>query len=552
MIKRFSSIVVFLFIIIPPACADELNIDSLFRRLTSIVDDKDYYVNRKEGRIKNLKELLKTPQLRDNQKYEINSKLYQEYKKYNLDTALHYLEKNKEIATQIQNKALLDETTLQIVDIYSSKSLFVESYNILNQLNPKYLSADLLEEYYRVYGYFTDRYGQNNEEYKYYEKSDLYRDSLLSVTKDILSMKYQILLAQDMFYKDQSEPAKEILLTLLQSTTDNDPERAAISYWLSVIYDREKSFDMEEKYLIISAICDITNAIKDNASLQRLAILYSERGDIDKAYKFITLAMDDAVQCNVKYRASEAMKSYPIINAAYQDKEARQKKELRIYLIFISILAIILGGAMFYIYAQMKRVSRIRKELYHSSVKLIELNQDIKESNKKLHDTNIQLIEANHVKEEYIVHFFNMCSEYIHKLDEYRKSLNKLATKNAMAELCIKLKSTTMVDSELQEFYKRFDNIFLNLFPTFVSEFNALLIEEEQFKLKNSELLNPELRIFALIRLGITDSVKIASFLRYSLNTIYNYRTKIRNKAAVSRDSFEKMVMKIGVIDDQN
>ena len=552
MIKRFSSIVVFLFIIIPPACADELNIDSLFRRLTSIVDDKDYYMNRKEGRIKNLKELLKTPQLRDNQKYEINSKLYQEYKKYNLDTALHYLEKNKEIATQIQNKALLDETTLQIVDIYSSKSLFVESYNILNQLNPKDLSADLLEEYYRVYGYFTDRYGQNNEEYKYYEKSDLYRDSLLSVTKDILSMKYQILLAQDMFYKDQSEPAKEILLTLLQSTTDNDPERAAISYWLSVIYDREKSFDMEEKYLIISAICDITNAIKDNASLQRLAILYSERGDIDKAYKFITLAMDDAVQCNVKYRASEAMKSYPIINAAYQDKEARQKKELRIYLIFISILAIILGGAMFYIYAQMKRVSRIRKELYHSSVKLIELNQDIKESNKKLHDTNIQLIEANHVKEEYIVHFFNMCSEYIHKLDEYRKSLNKLATKNAMAELCIKLKSTTMVDSELQEFYKRFDNIFLNLFPTFVSEFNALLIEEEQFKLKNSELLNPELRIFALIRLGITDSVKIASFLRYSLNTIYNYRTKIRNKAAVSRDSFEKMVMKIGVIDDQN
>jgi len=552
MIKRFSSIVVFLFIIIPPACADELNIDSLFRRLTSIVDDKDYYMNRKEGRIKNLKELLKTPQLRDNQKYEINSKLYQEYKKYNLDTALHYLEKNKEIATRIQNKALLDETTLQIVDIYSSKSLFVESYNILNQLNPKDLSADLLEEYYRVYGYFTDRYGQNNEEYKYYEKSDLYRDSLLSVTKDILSMKYQILLAQDMFYKDQSEPAKEILLTLLQSTTDNDPERAAISYWLSVIYDREKSFDMEEKYLIISAICDITNAIKDNASLQRLAILYSERGDIDKAYKFITLAMDDAVQCNVKYRASEAMKSYPIINAAYQDKEARQKKELRIYLIFISILAIILGGAMFYIYAQMKRVSRIRKELYHSSVKLIELNQDIKESNKKLHDTNIQLIEANHVKEEYIVHFFNMCSEYIHKLDEYRKSLNKLATKNAMAELCIKLKSTTMVDSELQEFYKRFDNIFLNLFPTFVSEFNALLIEEEQFKLKNSELLNPELRIFALIRLGITDSVKIASFLRYSLNTIYNYRTKIRNKAAVSRDSFEKMVMKIGVIDDQN
>jgi len=141
-----------------------------------------------------------------------------------------------------------------------------------------------------------------------------------------------------------------------------------------------------------------------------------------------------------------------------------------------------------------------------------------------------------------------MCSSYINKLEDYRKSLNKKATKGNREELFKILKSTSIIEDELAELYRNFDTIFLNLYPTFVEEFNDLLINEEQVELKDHEKLNTELRIFALIRLGITDSVKIAAFLRYSLSTIYNYRTKARNKAAVSRDEFEKMVMKIGAI----
>ena len=196
----------------------------------------------------------------------------------------------------------------------------------------------------------------------------------------------------------------------------------------------------------------------------------------------------------------------------------------------------------------MKKVSRIKEELHLSSQKLADLNKDISETNAQLNEMNSQLSESNHVKEEYIAHFFDLCSTYINKLENYRKSLNKKATEKQLDELFKMLKSTTVVDNELEELYKNFDNIFLNLYPTFVKDFNSLLIKDEQAILKQGELLNTELRIFALIRLGITDSVKIAAFLRYSLSTIYNYRTKGRNKAAVSRDEFEEMVSKIGII----
>ncbi len=168
------------------------------------------------------------------------------------------------------------------------------------------------------------------------------------------------------------------------------------------------------------------------------------------------------------------------------------------------------------------------------------------EANKQLNEKNAQLSEANLIKEEYIAHFFDLCSAYISKLENYRKALNKKANDRQLEELFRMLKSTTLVENELEELYSNFDTIFINLYPTFVAEFNALLIDEERVTPKPGEVLNTELRIFALIRLGITDSVKIAAFLRYSLSTIYNYRTKARNKAAVSRDEFEKMVMRIG------
>ena len=250
------------------------------------------------------------------------------------------------------------------------------------------------------------------------------------------------------------------------------------------------------------------------------------------------MAIDDASFCNVRHRAEEGASFYTIINTAYQQKEAKQKRELLFLLILISVLSVALIIALVYVYKQVKRLVKTRKELSYSNEQLAKLNAE-------LHEINQNLEEANLIKEAYIAHFFNLCSAYIDKLENYRKLLYKKASKNQYDELVKLLKSNTLVEEELEALYKNFDTIFLKIYPHFVTHFNALLEETEQIQPKKGELLNTELRIFALIRLGITDSNKIAEFLRYSLRTVYNYRTKVRNKAKGERDEFEEKVKKI-------
>lgn len=521
--------------------------DSIFALLNKELNNKALYVEKKEQKINSLKELLTTKNLPLIQEYDINVKLSEEYKKYKIDSAIFYIEKNQEIARNINNKDMIDEASLHLSLLYSASGIYIESRQILNAINRNELSHKLLPLYFEANSQFYGHYAQSNNRHTYFQKNEAYRDSLLTIL-DPNSIKYQIAYSEKILYQGQLEIATNRLLKLIEEVSPQDPNYAIVTYLLGTVYKNKHDLEHQKLYYTMSAICDIRNAIKDNASLQSLASTYYEEGNIDQAYKLTKSAIEDAVFCNVRFRTIEISEFFTIINTAYQAKEYKQKSELKMFLIFTSILILCLVVAVIYVYKQMKRVSKIRKELYHANVKLIDLNEGMTATNGQLNRANQQLSEANHIKEEYIAHFFDLCSTYIGKLEDYRKSLNKKASNNQIEDLFKMLKSTTIVDNELEELYKKFDNIFLSLYPGFVDGFNSLLIKEEQVQLKSGELLNTELRIFALIRLGITDSVKIAGFLRYSLSTIYNYRTKARNKAAVSRDEFEDQVMKIGII----
>lgn len=197
----------------------------------------------------------------------------------------------------------------------------------------------------------------------------------------------------------------------------------------------------------------------------------------------------------------------------------------------------------------MKKVAAARREVLDTNTLLQELNEELHHSNSQLKEMNHTLSETNYIKEEYIGRYMDQCSTYLDKMDLYRRSLNKTAAAGKVEELYKAIKSSQFLEEELKEFYANFDMTFLQLFPNFVEEFNALLVEPMQPKA--GELLNTELRIFALIRLGITDSTKIAQFLRYSVTTIYNYRTRVRNKALGERDEFEAKVMKIGKVEEK-
>ncbi|UPZ14131.1 DUF6377 domain-containing protein [Flavobacterium humidisoli] len=521
------------------------NTDVILKELNNAIKNKQQYVKLKEERILNFKK-IKSDNLTPEQEYNYNKTLYLEYQKLNSDSAIRYVKKNLRIAEQLQNKELFNLAQLQLVTLYSSSGKYRESEALLKSINKKNLAVSLLPNYYISYREFFEHYAANSDNREYRKQIGKYRDSLLSVLNPN-TLEYQInRIQQDIFIHKKFEKPKKELLVLLNKIKEEDPQYAMITYLLGKIAEATHQLEERKKYYALSATSDIKNANKDNASLQELALVFYEMGDVDMAYKLTQSAIEDALYCNVQFRTLLMSEVYSIINTVYLEREAQRKSELQIYLLCISLLSLFLLVAIIYVYKQMKKVSRIRSELYETSQKLAELNKDISETNSQLQESNLQLSESNLVKEEYIAHFFNLCSTYINKLENYRIILNKKATAKQFDEVYKILKSTTLVDNELEELYKNFDIIFLNLYPTFVKDFNALLIPEEQIVLKQNELLNTELRIFALIRLGITDSVKIAAFLRYSLSTIYNYRTRARNKAAVSRNDFEEMVMKIG------
>lgn len=520
--------------------------DDILAKLNLALKNKAHYVRLKEERILNFKK-IKSEDLTKEQEYNYNKALYTEYQKFNSDSAILYVKKNLKIASEIQNKDLSDLANLQLVTLYSSSGKYRESEAILKSIDKNKLSRSLLPNYYVSYREFFEHYAANSYDVKYIQQIRNYRDSLLTVL-DPKTLNYKITKIQQGISQKKLLDSQAKLIALLKNIKEDNPQYAMITYLLGNIYEKEHQIELRKKYYALSATADIKNANKDNASLQELALVFYEVGDVDMAYKLTQSAIEDALYCNVQFRTLLMSEVYSIINTVYLEREAKRKTELQLYLLCISLLSAFLIVAIIYVYKQMKKVSRIRGELYETSQKLAELNQDITETNKQLQERNAQLSESNHVKEEYIAHFFSLCSTYINKLENYRIILNKKATAKQFDEIYKMLKSTTLVDNELEELYKNFDIIFLNLYPTFVKDFNALLISEEQIVLKQGELLNTELRIFALIRLGITDSVKIAAFLRYSLSTIYNYRTRARNKAAVSRNDFEEMVMKIGLI----
>ena len=276
-----------------------------------------------------------------------------------------------------------------------------------------------------------------------------------------------------------------------------------------------------------------------------MAELLYEEGDVERANNYMKKNVADASLYNARLRNVQASKMLPVIDRSYQMEKEQQRRKLQVFLSVISILSVFLITTIGYIVRQMKKLAKARREVVCANEELQKLNGELVKANRRQKLMNDALTEVNCIKEEYIGRFLGLCSAYIDKLETYRRMLNKKAASGKVEELYKTLKSSQFIDDELKEFYRNFDNSFLNIFPDFVECFNLLLPQDEAIVPKQDERLTTELRIFALIRLGITDSAKIAGFLRYSITTIYTYRSKLKNKS-LHRDDFEERVMEIG------
>ncbi|WP_289222947.1 DUF6377 domain-containing protein [uncultured Bacteroides sp.] len=528
--------------------ANSSRADSLLLKLDRVIKERPIYMEQKELKLVELKRQLYR-QIPAEERFAILGTLLDEYRSFNTDSALYVAEERERIAIRLGNPGYIDNARMNKADVLGMTGMYKEVMDLMQNIHANRLSEAIRPYYYHiyrtVYGLMADYAVTEYEKKLYAELTDRYRDSLLLVNKDNLLI--HTLIQSDQYnVRNECDKAIRLLTDYLAQQKDYEHDVAICAYTLSESYRLKGDKEKEKEYLIVSAIADMKTAVREYVSLRKLAVLLYQEGDIERAYSYVKICMEDAAACNARLRKLEILEIFPIINDAYQQKTEKQQEQMKWALVSISLLSLFLLLAIFYVYKQMKKVAAARREVIDANKRLKELNNELHLSNAQLKEANHSIAENSYLKEEYIGRYMDQCSVYLEKMDNYRRSLGKIAATGNVEELYKNIKSSKFIEGELKEFYANFDNTFLQLFPTFVEDFNALLADNEQISLKNGERMNTELRIFALIRLGITDSVKIAQFLRYSVTTIYNYRTKVRNKAAGDRDLLEQEVMKIG------
>lgn len=526
------------------------SLDSLLNVLDKTIKEADTYVQIKENKLHELKkEARKTPPF-SVERYHLNNDIYLEYKAYSSDSALHYLNENMLLARQLNDKERELKIQLELSYLLSSIGMYMEAADILNSIDRQTLPSSLLGHYYTCYEHVYSEAGAAQPRYKmfasrYAKLSHAYRDSM-QVTLDPSSATYLWLRETQLREAGKYDEALEFSDRRLAESSFGTPQYALVAYQRFRLFESMGKKDEHLYYLVLSAISDVRSAIKEQSSLMVLAQELNSKGDLKRAYDYINFSWEISQFYKTRLRSWMNITPLSMINGNYQDIIKQQNRELLIYITCVALLALLLVIALIYIYRQMKALSIAKKGLQEVNERLFSLNEELEEVNRHLRSTNLELSESNLIKEAYIARFFKLCSVYVDRLQAYRKLVNKKLQRGQVAEL-LKMThlSNDIVTVEVQELYANFDFAFLHLFPNFVESLNALLLPEEQIVLKSDELLNTELRIFALIRLGIKDSSQIAELLHYSVNTIYNYRSRVKTKARVSRDDFEDLVAKI-------
>ena len=521
----------------------QVNLAPLLDSLEKTIEKAPVYIQQKENTIQALMRQASSAGIFPEARFRFYSGLLDSYRQYRFDSALKYVNRRLDLARAERKYEWQVASELQLSEVLISAGMYLEAYSQLQGIRCQGLGRDLLQKYYHDKKLVFEALRDYSQDFKYAPeyalKARQYQDSLLGLLEPS-SLDFKVEKAIQLMSEGRLEQAEPLLHSIFQK--DLVPGTATYAGITAVMADlyRMKGNALEERrFRIYSAIADIQAVVKENRSLTELAISLYGEGEIERANAFIAYAMADANFYNARQRKIEIAKIYPIITRAYQIESKRQESNLRLFIWVISGISVLLALAIFVVLNQKRKLSRAREYLQQLNLNLKEVNENISSQGEKLR-------EANFIKEEYIGQFLNQCSVYIDKLESFQRRVYKLLMARQLNELQKLSESTDLVKAELSEFYRNFDKAFLSLFPEFVTEFNQLLVPDQPVVLKRGEMMNTELRIFALIRLGINDSHKIAQFLRYSPNTIYNYRSQIKNRALSDRENFEKMVMLLG------
>ena len=443
----------------------------------------------------------------DKDRYDACMELYQNYQYFSMDSAFVYMDQATDIAKRLNDPSILIDNLMSRAFLYNFAGMSSKAIEIFESLNPTELSHDLRRTYFylafNIYNTLAQSTIPGNIQNEYRSLKNVYRDSAILYSGNDI-----VLQAERLNDKGHS---KEAILMLKDNLPDGlRTNEAGLKYFvLSEIYEKLGDRDKQIRYLAMSSTATVENAVRQYIALRKLAKIMYENGDYDRAYRYIHACLDDAKACNSKLRLMEVSSIIPIIDSAVM----KQKQSGRIWLIIaLAAISLLVGLLVYMLYR--------RRKLYE-----------------RLH-------MADKIKDEYLNRFMNLCLGYISKMENYRKHLVKVAQKRNFDLLYDTIQSSRYINKEISDFYNSFDEAFLRIYPDFINQINRLLKPDMQISLKDEEHLSTELRICALMKLGITDGAKVQEFLRCSASTVYNYRSTMKNRA-INRATFEADIAKI-------
>ncbi len=511
------------------------------------IEKSNYYDGLKEKKISDLKIKLrksKTPE----DSYKNSFLLAQEYYVYKSDSAKHFTRRSLTTARQLNDTFKINESAILLASAEAKAGIFPEVLRLLFSVDKLKLNTDQLINYYKTYSEYLIyelEYLQDEAINDIINKRIEIRDSLIEMLPET-SVEYAINMGTKNIELGNYDQAEFVLLKRLPHVQPNTREYSILTAITAYLYEMKKDTEKQKYYLSLSAISDVRSSVKENLSLRSLATILYNENDYIRANNYIKKSLDDANFYNSRLRNIQISRVLPIIVKAYDVQKQKQEDKLRSLLALLTVVLIILGFAIYFIFRQMKKVAKAKESLDTTNHLLIKINDDLTEANQKEKEMNLKLSEANLVKEQYIHSFLEICTQYIHKLESFKSVVHRKLKSGQTAEILKYTETDKGSSKELKELYKNFDKAFLNVYPYFEEEVNKLLKSDDQYHLK-SDSLNQELRIYALIRLGIADNNKVGTFLHYSLRTVYNYRSKVKLKA-INPEDFEEKVLKIGMI----
>ena len=509
---------------------------ALLKLLDSYIDKRDAFSKQKEKKIDQLKLKLRTAE-NNTQRLAILNDIYHEYYTYHYDSAMVYVNRGLALSESENNAHYITLNKINRAAVLSTGGFYSQSEELLEDIRKEGVPQKLKQYYYYtrtwLYSYW-EAFSNKSEFMGYYHQKKLEN---LKITVDATNHNYRAMhayLSGELAYLI-NPVSKEVLQqysTALTESPVNSRVHASAAYCLARYYRELGDTKRYEKYIVEAAISDMVCPLKENLALQEFSTYLYEKDQkyADRAARYIYCSMEDARFYNNRLRMLEISSILPIIATANQEALAHKERIVRGVLAVVSFLSLMLLAMSIFGYKQNKWLASSRRE--------------VKTQNRQLKELNERLVATNHRRETYMRLFMDISAVYIRKLMEYRKLVSRKIKANQTADLLKTINSYKLAEEEATTFYTRFDRAFTELYPSFVDELNSLLLPEGRIALPSPNTLTTEARIYALMRLGVTESQEIATLLFYSTQTIYNYKSAMRTRA-VNRETFDEDINRL-------